>query len=123
MGIRNTVEDKFQRNLTLFLCPRIPELWDMYRVYILYSRAKDSYYIGQTMDLESRIFEHNFHRYQGAETRKATDWELFYAIKCESRTQAILIERHIKKMKSRSYIQNLKKYSDITEKLLQKYKS
>ena len=32
------------------------------------------------------------------------------------------IEAHIKKMKSKTYIENLKKYSDLREKLLEKYK-
>jgi putative endonuclease len=39
-------------------------------------------------------------------------------IPCESVTQAILIEKRIKKMKSRKYIENLKKYPEMIEKIL-----
>ena len=33
------------------------------------------------------------------------------------------IERHIKKMKSKTYIRNLKKYTEINEKLLMRFDS
>jgi putative endonuclease len=54
-------------------------------------------------------------------TAKTKDWSLFYAIKCESAFQAKGIEAHNKKMKSKIYIQNLIKYPEITQKLLDKY--
>ena len=43
-----------------------------------------------------------------------------YALSCF--TQALAIEKHIKSMKSRKYLENLKKYPEITEKLKQLYK-
>ena len=73
------------------------------------------------MDLENRISERNLHLYLKAETRKANDWILYYTIDCKSRRQAIQIERHIKRMKSKKYIQNLQKYPEITIRLLKKY--
>ena len=93
----------------------------MYYVYILYSNSQNSYYIGQTLDIEQRINEHNSGKYSGSFTKIATDWKLFFKITCKSRTQAIKIETHIKKMKSRKYLENLKLYPGISEKLLSKY--
>jgi putative endonuclease len=46
---------------------------------------------------------------------------LFYEISCNSKTQALKIERHIKQMKSSVYISNILKYPEITLKLLTEY--
>lgn len=92
-----------------------------YCVYVLYSKEIDSFYIGQTINLEVRITEHLLHSMEDAYTRRAKDWDLFYLLKCSNRNQAILIERHIKKMKSRNYLINLTRYPTIGEKLLEKY--
>jgi len=54
-------------------------------------------------------------------TSKADDWELFLTIDCKIKQQATNIESHIKKMKSKVYIQNLKKYPEMIEKLIQKF--
>jgi len=89
-------------------------------VYILFSKKLNRFYTGYTGDLDLRM---NFH--ENAEsykyTAKANDWELFFTIECENKTQALNIEKHIKSMKSKVYIQNLIKYPDISKKLLGKY--
>jgi putative endonuclease len=60
-----------------------------------------------------------------AESRKYTynadDWTLFFSINCDSKSQALAIEKHIKTMKSKVYIENLNKHPEIIEKLLDKY--
>ncbi|MEH6406132.1 MAG: GIY-YIG nuclease family protein [Leeuwenhoekiella sp.] len=89
----------------------------MNSVYILYSKKLDSFYIGETENLAERIDQHNSGFYNKAYTKKANDWELFYTFTSESKSQALKIERHIKKMKSKIYIWNLKKYPEMTEKL------
>ncbi len=55
-------------------------------------------------------------------TANAEDWKLFLQIQCENKIQALNIEKHIKKMKSKTYIENLIKYPDIILKLKSKYK-
>ena len=92
-----------------------------YCVYVLYSKEIDAFYIGQTINLEVRITEHLLQSMEEAYTSRAKDWALFYLLKCNSRHQAILIERHIKRMKSRDYLINLSKYPTIGEKLFVKY--
>jgi len=58
------------------------------------------------------------HRY----TAKADDWSIYYVIECESYPQAVRIEKHVKRMKSRVYFENLVKYPEISEKLKSKYR-
>jgi len=78
-------------------------------------------YIGESVDIEERVKEHNSGFYKNAFTSKADDWRLFLKIECKDRTQARKIETHIKSMKSRKYINNLKDYPEIIDKLLQRY--
>ena len=96
-------------------------LVQMFAVYILYSPQIDRFYIGQTEDIESRLQLHRQKSFKTSFTAKTDDWELFLLVECSSRTQAILIESHIKRMKSRLYITNLKRYPSIVEKLKAKY--
>ena len=93
----------------------------MFLVYVLYSRILDQFYIGQTVDINSRIKEHNNGVYKKGFTKRTDDWQLFYSIPCNSRSIAIKIENHIKKMHSRLYLENLKKYPEISENLADKY--
>jgi putative endonuclease len=87
--------------------------------YILFSKSTDRYYIGYTSDIEERIILHNNgHFGKKSFTYKATDWEIFLLIPCESIEQAIFVESRIKKMKSKIYIENLKKYPKIIKKIL-----
>ena len=89
--------------------------------YILYSKKLNRYYIGYSSDLDIRLVFH-----EKSEPRKftynASDWKLYYKIDCKSKSQGEAIEGHIKRMKSRIYIENLIKYPEITTKLLEKYK-
>lgn len=90
-------------------------------VYIIFSVKLNRFYIGFTSDFDTRM---EFHK--NAESHKFTanadDWKLFLKIECTSKTQGLAIEKHIKKMKSKTYIENLIKYPDITSKLKEKYK-
>ena len=98
-------------------------LFMMATVYILYSKKLDRFYIGSTKNFENRLLKHQTH-YFGKEkfTSKADDWEIFLTIDCASEAQARLIEKHFKKMKSKIYISNLKKYPEMINALLIKKK-
>jgi putative endonuclease len=71
--------------------------------------------------LTYRIEKHLNKEFAGSYTSIADDWELYFYIDDLEYTQARNIEAHIKKMKSRTYIENLKKYPEISEKLKLKY--
>ncbi len=91
-------------------------------VYILYSKSKDTFYIGYTKtSIQERIEKHLNSYYPNAFTRNIKDWKIFYSIECDNEKQAINIERHLKRMKSKVYLRNLKTYPEISEKLLLKY--
>ena len=91
--------------------------------YILHSEKLNRYYIGVCHDdLTIRIEKHNSHEYgEHRFTAKANDWKLQLSIECTSYSQAMRIEKHIKKMKSSIYINNLLKYPEMIEKLKLKY--
>jgi putative endonuclease len=90
-------------------------------VYILYSAEIDEYYIGSCLDFESRVIDHLQNK-RNSFTSRANDWMAYYKIEDLEYEQSRLIEKHIKKMKSRVYVQNLKKYPEICIKLLKLYK-
>ena len=90
-------------------------------VYVLYSETLKRYYTGSCQDLTIRLAEHKEKKYQNSFTSHANDWELFLAVYGLYYLQARKMESHIKKMKSRVYIENLKKYPEMLEKLKGKY--
>ncbi len=94
----------------------------MYFVYILYSESLDTYYIGETEDIEARIGQHNSGYYIRSFTSQVEDWELFLKNECKDRGHSRKIETHIKRMKNKKYVQDLKKYPEMISKLLGKYK-
>ena len=89
-------------------------------VYILHSKTLNRYYIGFTTDFETRL---EFHKNAASHkfTANADDWNVFLIIDCQSKLQGLSIEKHIKNMKSKTYIENLKKHPEIIVKLKQKY--
>ncbi|QAA82266.1 GIY-YIG nuclease family protein [Aequorivita sp. H23M31] len=97
----------------------------MSHCYILYSKLKDKFYIGFTQEnLMDRIAKHNKGTYgRNTYTVLATDWELFFSLKCECTDQAIAVEKHIKRMKSKTYIRNLRKYPEMCGRILDLYRN
>ena len=93
----------------------------MASVYILFSKNLDRFYTGSCNDLDFRLNQHLNKEFAKSFTAKSNDWELFLLIDDLQYEQARLIERHIKKMKSKTYIQNLKKYPELVQKLIAKY--
>jgi putative endonuclease len=77
----------------------------MFKVYILYSSHIDQYYVGHTQNIEERLSRHNARR--SLSTKKGRTWILVYSETFETRSEAMLREKSIKKMKSRTYIEQL----------------
>ncbi len=76
--------------------------------YILYSSSLDRYYIGSCRDLNMRFQNHLDKIYPNSFTSKANDWVIYYSIELLDISSAIRFEKHIKKMKSRKFIEKLK---------------
>lgn len=93
----------------------------MSTVYIIYSKSIDRFYIGSCLNFYERLEQHNNKHYAVAFTRQASDWELYYIIDHLNHSQALQIERHIKKMKNRNYLLNLKRFPEISQKLKSRF--
>jgi len=93
----------------------------MFVVYIIFSEKLNRYYIGSAENLPRRIIEHNTGYYGDAFTKKGIPWVLFFVLEGLKSSQAFDIEKHIKKMKSVKYYQNLKLYPEMAEMLKIKY--
>jgi putative endonuclease len=92
-----------------------------YCVYVLYSKKINHFYIGVSSNVEKRLLQHNSSFYKKAYTTQSNDWEVYYKSICLKKELAMKIERHIKKMRNRSYLENLKVYPLIFERLVEKY--
>ena len=77
----------------------------MYFVYILYSEKLDRYYVGTTDDVDRRLYEHNSGFYDGVFTSKGIPWRLCLSYACDTSDKAYALERFIKRMKSRKFIE------------------
>ena len=77
----------------------------MHYVYILFSEKLNRYYIGSSADIEERVLRHN----AGAtkSTKSGRPWKIVYTEKYDSKNKAIKREYYLKRMKSRSFIENL----------------
>jgi putative endonuclease len=75
----------------------------MFKVYIIYSKVLDRYYVGYTEDISIRLEQHNTG--QSTYTSKANDWLLMYTENYLTRKEAHQRELEIKKKKSRKYLE------------------
>jgi putative endonuclease len=74
-------------------------------VFFLYSEKINKYYVGACTDLDRRLYEHNLGHSKFTSTGKP--WELVYKEEWEDLVLAKQRELKIKKMKSRTYIEDL----------------
>jgi len=94
----------------------------MFYVYILYSPSSDIYYVGSTDDVERRLEEHN-HLSENTFTSRHRPWHLKAAFEVgRSRTISLKIEKHIKRQKSREYIEAIIERNSI-DRLIAKFSS
>ena len=79
----------------------------MYYIYILYSEKAKLYYVGYSSDPVRRLIEHNSTPFNTF-TAKHRPWLLKASFECStSESDAIKVERFIKKQKSRRLIEQL----------------
>jgi len=77
-------------------------------VYILQSQSSGRFYCGQTDDIEKRLIQHNDpeNTFTQTTSRFKGPWRLVHKIECSNRTDAIRLERQIKKRGIRRFLQN-----------------
>jgi putative endonuclease len=89
-------------------------------LYILYSRKLRRYYVGETPDLEHRFLQHQDHYFKKNFTRSAEDWKIVLSKVVASKEKALLLERFIKRMKSKKFIEKVITLPEIVDDILAK---
>jgi putative endonuclease len=92
----------------------------LHYLYIIYSQAIDRFYIGQSPDAIHRLSQHNSHYFKKGFTKAAKDWKIVLSKKCDTQDQAVFLERFIKRMKSKKFIQKIINDNSILEDILYK---
>jgi putative endonuclease len=87
-------------------------------VYILYSETANSYYKGQTSDLNDRVGRHN-KGYEKA-TKNGAPWKLIWCTQKKSRAQALLLEKKIKNLSKEKTIRFIQKYNEESRALMRR---
>ncbi len=73
-------------------------------VYALYNSKSSKIYIGQTVNLEQRVAEHNQKRGNHYATRFQGEWELIYQESVATRSEALKREKQLKSFRGREFI-------------------
>ncbi len=91
--------------------------------YILFSKKLNRHYIGSTTGtVEERLQQHLSKLYGGLSfTAKADDWEIFLEISCDALSMALKMEKFIKRMKSRAFIERLSQDDELVNSLKQRF--
>ncbi len=76
----------------------------MYTVYAIYNKEAKKFYIGQTVNLETRLERHNQKTFRGYTSRFDGLWDLIYSEEVGSRVQAIKREKQLKSFRGREFI-------------------
>ncbi len=75
----------------------------MYTVYTLYSEQFNKIYIGQTENIERRMFEHN-NGLLSIYSKRYKPWKVVYTEEYPTRAEAMKRERQLKSQKGREFI-------------------
>ena len=87
-------------------------------LYFIFSPSKNKIYVGVTSNLEERLQKHNNHTYSKAYSKMASDWEYVLKKGFTNKEDALFLERFIKKMKSRKFIEKIINKPDILNDIL-----
>ena len=79
----------------------------MFYTYVIYSKTKDKYYIGYTHNLKLRLHRHNAG--WSKSTKSGIPWEIAYYETFHKKAEAIKREKHLKRMKSKKFLEKLVK--------------
>jgi len=90
----------------------------MHYLYIIYSETIRKYYVGETPNVEIRLIQHNTHHFKTNFTKVANDWKISLKCPCQNRAEALFLEKFIKRMKSKVFIEKVIKNSEILSDIL-----
>ncbi|RPI64894.1 MAG: GIY-YIG nuclease family protein [Ignavibacteriales bacterium] len=75
----------------------------MYKVYVLYSNIYNKIYVGQTEDIDRRLYEHN-NGLLSTYTKRYKPWKVIYQEEYSTRSEALRREKQLKSQKGREFI-------------------
>ena len=78
----------------------------MFTVYILFSEQLQKYYIGYTSKNVQDILKEHLYNHKGF-TAKAKDWNVIYKLERNSKSEAIMLERKIKKRGAKRFLNEI----------------
>ena len=87
-------------------------------LYIIYSPTFNKYYVGESQNPEQRLVLHNNHYFKKGFTKATNDWEFKLLFECADQVSARLLERFVKRMKSRVFIEKVIENKDILYEIL-----
>ncbi|MCB0453172.1 MAG: GIY-YIG nuclease family protein [Aequorivita sp.] len=94
----------------------------MHYLYIIHSENLCKYYVGETPNVEMRLIQHNGHYFKTNFTKSANDWRILLKYECGNRKEALFLEKFIKKMKSKIFIEKIITDPNILKDILQGYR-
>lgn len=94
----------------------------MHYLYVIHSESLHKYYIDETPNVEIRLIQHNTHYFKTNFTKSADDWKLSIKYECQNRQEALFLEKFIKRMKSKVFIEKVIGAPEILNDLLKRYR-
>ena len=79
----------------------------MYCTYILHSKKIDKFYTGHTNNIQRRLVEHN--RGKTSFMEKGKPWILLYCKEFQNRSEAMILEKTIKKRGAARFLADIGK--------------
>ena len=76
----------------------------MYSVYAIYNVDAKKLYIGQTVDMQKRLTEHNNNTHKGYTSRFRGEWKLIYSESVPTRSEALQREKQLKSFRGREFV-------------------
>ena len=77
----------------------------MHYVYIIFSKSLGKFYAGETSDIEIRLKGHNSNKNRF--TGKSKDWKLVWKAEMQDRTEALKLERKVKKRGIKRFLEDI----------------
>lgn len=76
-------------------------------VYSIYNKNCNKFYIGQTKDLDKRIFLHNNKVFKGYTSKFEGSWKVIYKEIFDNRGDALKREKQLKSFQGRKFIKSI----------------
>ncbi len=92
----------------------------MHYLYIIFSESLGNYYVGESPDPNRRLEQHNTHYFKNNFTKAASDWALKLKFQTSTKEDAVILERFIKRMKSKKFIEKVISKPSILKEILEK---